>query len=207
MSLSVISLQELRHGHRAEITNGRGEVGGVDLSLKGSSPCGRSGLVGEALGHRWRAFAPDLCLPTGTPLADRSHNNPVTAVTATDSGRRGREPLLMRWGFKRAGGLKWERDVRRTWMPAELTEPFAHIARRAELSADVTAYALRHSSIVRGLRAGLPVRLVAALHDTSSEMIEAHYSSHIIDALSDAARLAVVPLTETGQIAKPRTAC
>ena len=46
-------------------------------------------------------------------------------------------------------------------------------------------YALRHSSIVRALVAGLPVRLVAAAHDTSVEMIEAHYSAHIIDATED----------------------
>jgi hypothetical protein len=43
-------------------------------------------------------------------------------------------------------------------------------------------YALRHSSIVRGLKANLPIRLVAALHDTSVEMIEKHYSAFIVDA-------------------------
>ena len=34
--------------------------------------------------------------------------------------------------------------------------------------ADIVPYALRHSSIVRQLRAGLPVRCAAALHDTSA---------------------------------------
>jgi len=47
---------------------------------------------------------------------------------------------------------------------------------------------------VRGLRAGLPVRLVAALHDTSSAMIERHYSGEVDDALSDLASKAVIPL-------------
>lgn len=114
--------------------------------------------------------------------------------------RRGHEALFQRWGYRRAGRLQWERDSRRPWEAAEISEPFRRIVERAELSADVTAYALRHSSIVRGLRAGLPVRLVAALHDTSSEMIEKHYSAHIVDAMTDAARLAVVPLIESGSV-------
>lgn len=122
------------------------------------------------------------------------------------AGKRGHELLLQRWGYRRAGGLKWERHERRGWLPAEITEPFADIAKRAELSSDATAYALRHSSIVRGLRAGLPVRLVAALHDTSSDMIESHYSAHIVDALTDTARLAVVPLAETAQVRGLRSA-
>ena len=56
-------------------------------------------------------------------------------------------------------------------------------------------YALRHSSIVRGLRAGLPIRLVAALHDTSSAMIEAHYAAYIVDVTEDLARRASLSLT------------
>jgi hypothetical protein len=41
---------------------------------------------------------------------------------------------------------------------------------------------------------GLPVRLVAAMHDTSLQMIERHYSAHIVDALDELAARAVVPL-------------
>lgn len=118
----------------------------------------------------------------------------ISALLMSQEGQALSAPLLQRWGYKRAGGLKWERDVRRGWLPSELTEPFAQIVERAELSPKVTAYSLRHSSIVRQLRAGLPVRLVAALHDTSSEMIEIHYSAYIVDAMTEVARLAVVPL-------------
>ena len=46
-------------------------------------------------------------------------------------------------------------------------------------------HALRHSSIVRMFRARVPVRLVAAQHDTSSQMVEGHYSSAIVDLLDD----------------------
>jgi hypothetical protein len=49
----------------------------------------------------------------------------------------------------------------------------------------VIPYALRHSSIVRGLRANLPIRLVAALHDTSVVMIERHYGRYIADGLEE----------------------
>jgi integrase len=55
-------------------------------------------------------------------------------------------------------------------------------------------YALRHSSIVRGIRSGLPIRLVAALHDTSVVMIERHYSRWITEGLEELAARAVVPL-------------
>ena len=47
----------------------------------------------------------------------------------------------------------------------------AHGWRKALAAAGVPhvePYALRHSSIVRGLRSGVPVRIVAALHDTST---------------------------------------
>ena len=36
----------------------------------------------------------------------------------------------------------------------------------------MTAYALRHSSIIRALLAGVPVRVVAVNHDTSVTMLE-----------------------------------
>ena len=59
---------------------------------------------------------------------------------------------------------------------------------------EVIPYALRHSSIVRGIRANLPIRLVAALHDTSTAMVERHYSKWITSGLEELARSAVVPL-------------
>ena len=45
----------------------------------------------------------------------------------------------------------------------------------------VTLYALRHSSIVRALLAGVPTRVVAAQRDTSVPMLERTYSQHILD--------------------------
>ena len=59
---------------------------------------------------------------------------------------------------------------------------------------DVILYALRHSSIARGLRKGLPIQQVAKLHNTSVKMIERHYAKYIATALEDLARAAVVSL-------------
>jgi integrase len=52
----------------------------------------------------------------------------------------------------------------------------------------VTSYALRHSSICRALLKGVPVSVVARLHDTSSREIEAHYANYIADFADEVAR-------------------
>lgn len=110
-------------------------------------------------------------------------------------GRTGSEPLLLRPRWRQVGPVKWEVVGRAPWLSAsELLRPWAMIIKRAGLADDLVPYALRHSSIVRGLAAGLPVRLVAALHDTSSEMIERHYAHFIVDAMDELAARAVVPL-------------
>lgn len=109
-------------------------------------------------------------------------------------GRAATDALLERWRHVQTGPAKWERDRRGPWKDAaELTRPFAAIAATVEIG-EMTAYSLRHSSIVRGLRNGLPVRLVAALHDTSTAMIERHYSRWIADGLEELAARAIVPM-------------
>jgi integrase len=65
------------------------------------------------------------------------------------------------------------------WAHADHCKLFKRVAGRCGLEA--TMYALRHSSIVRQLLAGVPVRVVAANHDTSVVMIERNYSRHIGD--------------------------
>lgn len=115
-------------------------------------------------------------------------------LPATD-GRAPDEPLLERWRRKQvAGSIRWERDRRGKWeVASEIVRPWNDIRDRAEMPG-VIAYALRHSSIVRGIKANLPIRLVAALHDTSVAMIERHYSRWIVDGLEELAARAVVPL-------------
>jgi integrase len=84
-------------------------------------------------------------------------------------GRRGGAPLLLN-----PDGEPWAPDAQR--------RPFSLVAKAAGLDPqEVTVYALRHSSIVRQLLGGIPTRIVAANHDTSTRMIELHYSRYILD--------------------------
>lgn len=130
-------------------------------------------------------------LPVTIPLAADVMERLLPATRSRDSN----EPLLLRWAYRNVGPLKWERDYRRPWGPAyEVDKAWAFTIKRAGVPDDTVMYALRHSSIVRGLRGGLPVRLVAALHDTSSEMIERHYSAYITDATEEIARRASLSL-------------
>jgi len=79
------------------------------------------------------------------------------------------------------------------WKKSDHSRPFARIARRAGLNpSEVTLYALRHSSIVRQLLAGVPIRVVAVNHDTSVLMIERTYSRHIGDHADALARAALL---------------
>jgi hypothetical protein len=61
-----------------------------------------------------------------------------------------------------------------------LSERFQRVTTRLKLDAEVTPYALRHSSIVRQLMKGIPTRLVASAHDTSVAEIERTYSRYIV---------------------------
>lgn len=111
------------------------------------------------------------------------------------AGRRSDEPLLTRWHKKQTGPYEWVKEKHAPWKTAsEADRMWSSALARAGLEPETVMYALRHTSIVRGLRNGLPVRLVAALHDTSTAMIEKHYAAFIVDATEDLARRAVVPM-------------
>jgi integrase len=139
--------------------------------------------------------------PVAVPIAEDVLERLEPALLARDA----REPLLLRWHYRRLGpwrrfgeqraGFKWEKTHRGPWVSAnDLDRPWAAAVERAAVPSETIPYALRHSSIVRGLRAGLPVRLVAALHDTSTEMIERHYAAFIVDATEELARRASLSL-------------
>jgi integrase len=97
---------------------------------------------------------------------------PASLVTALKQARVGKPdeaPLLTR-----PDGAPWRHSDHR--------HPFARTVVRAGLDpATVTIYALRHSSIVRQLLAGTPIRVVAVQHDTSVVMLERTYSKYIAD--------------------------
>jgi hypothetical protein len=118
-------------------------------------------------------------------------------------GRPGASPLLAK-----PTGARWARS--------DHTRPFARAIKRlkarqhdhqitdeiARIETDfgaVTAYALRHSSIVRQLKANAPIRVVAANHDTSVAMIERHYSEFITDHTDDISRAAMLEIAASKQ--------
>ena len=80
------------------------------------------------------------------------------------------------------------------WPPDGHVRPFARAAAAAGLP-KVTAYALRHSSIIRGLLRGVPARVVAAQHDTSIVMLERNYSAYVLDHSDSLSRRALLDLS------------
>lgn len=146
-----------------------------------------------------------LLVPTSRKGKGKSGSVPVPvgqdvldAVLPAVACRPRDEFLLMRWRHKQiAGSIRWKREDRGPWLTAsELTRPWNSIRNRARMPG-VIPYALRHSSIVRSIRQGLPIRLVAALHDTSVQMIEKHYARWITDGLEELVARSVVPLVPT----------
>jgi integrase len=66
----------------------------------------------------------------------------------------------------------------------------------------VTTYALRHSSIVRALLRGVPIRVAAATHNTSVVMIERTYSACIAEHSDEISRIGLLeaPLPSGGNV-------
>lgn len=109
-------------------------------------------------------------------------------------GRKKDEILLQRWRYRQVSPTRWEKVARAPWKTAsEMTRSWNRVVDAIGLEGTIP-YALRHTSIVRGIKANLPIRLVAALHDTSVVMIERHYSRWITEGLEELAARAVVPL-------------
>ncbi len=66
------------------------------------------------------------------------------------------------------------------WRKSDHSRLFERAAEAAGLAdGAATSYALRHSHITAQLLDGLPIQVVARLHDTSSAMIERHYAEAI----------------------------
>ncbi len=70
----------------------------------------------------------------------------------------------------------------------KLSVQFSPVAARLGHGPEISPYSLRHSSIVRQLLKGTPIRVVASHHDTSVGEIERVYSRHISDVSDDLTR-------------------
>jgi integrase len=154
--------------------------------------------VGDVQRERGRLMVPASRKGKGkkaTSIPVQVGQDVLDALQPAVTGRKPDAFLLEKWWHKKdKGAIRWRRDRRGPWIyAAELAREWPAIQERARMPG-VIPYAMRHSSIVRGIRANLPIRLVAAGHDTSAEMIERHYAKWIATGLEELAARAVVPL-------------
>lgn len=107
----------------------------------------------------------------------------ATRLRAAAKGRDPRAPLLLH-----SDGRVWNKNPGQ-----EYWHLVAKVVTAIGLDpAVVTAYALRHSSIVRMLLQNVPIRIVASLHNTSVRMIEANYSKFITEHSDEISRAALL---------------
>jgi len=117
----------------------------------------------------------------------------AASLRAAAAGRGAGEALLLR-------------DDGEPWEIGDHRRPFERAAVAAALPAGATIYSLRHSSIARALLRGLPIKVVSDWHDTSVQMIAAHYGrflKHHYDHLVRAALLDTAP-AEPAEVVKLR---
>jgi integrase len=149
------------------------------LAATGSRPCQVARLTIADL----QDIPPRLMMPRSAKGGSRDRLArlaehvavPITAalarrLRAAAEGRPTDAPLLIR-----RTGEPWGHDPNVVYRRA-VREVIASVG----LDPDrVTLYALRHSAVTRQLLAGTPIRVVAALCDTSVTMIEKHYAKDI----------------------------
>jgi integrase len=103
-------------------------------------------------------------------------------LKAAAKGRKPDAPLLLQ-----SDGQPWgDRPIN------AYREHVLKIVQGLGLDAKTTLYALRHSSITRALKRNVPVRIIAATHDTSIAEIERTYSKYIADHSDDISRAALL---------------
>jgi len=145
---------------------------------------------------------PRLLVPKSAKgnLRKRSERIPVPIPPALAAllqqeaaGRSPDEPLL-----RQAAGTPWQHrsdaDHRQLFRAAVESAGFD--------PGEVTSYCFRHSSIVRQLLANVPIRIVAATHDTSVGQIERCYSRFVTDHSDGLTRAALLDLSASASDSK-----
>jgi integrase len=162
------------------------------LAVTGTRPSQAIRLRVDDLHHTGK---PKLMMPKSGKGGGRNraqkkaqrYSVPITAqlaqkLKAASKGRPGHAPLLLQ-----ADGSGWGSDA-----AVKYRHSVVSVVKSIGLGPEVTAYSLRHSSVVRMLLKNVPVRLIASLHDTSISQIERNYSAHIAEYGSDHARDALL---------------
>jgi integrase len=132
--------------------------------------------------------------------ADR--NDPRLMVPCSKKGRRRqimRRPVpipgTLATKLRQAALGKTPHELLLSWRPSSNDwRIFKEATERAGITG-ISPYSLRHTAITRALIAGVPARLVAALHDTSVAMLERTYSAYIADHADQTARLGLLDLS------------
>jgi site-specific recombinase XerD len=129
--------------------------------------------------------APRLRMPSSRKGKNRRKNRPTTYRPLPIS------PRLASALRQHANGKRLDEPLfDRVWNLSTRLRP---VIERCKLDDNITPYALRHSSIVRMLLQGVPLRLVAAHHDTSTAQVEKTYSRYIVGDLSEPLTRATLP--------------
>jgi integrase len=163
------------------------------LAVTGARPSQATRLLVEDLHDRAkpRPSMPKSAKGGSAKRATRKHERisvPITPELAAKlkqaaKGRSGDAPLLLR-----PDGQPWSNRP-----SDDYREEIRELVESIKLNPDVvTIYALRHSSIVRQLLRHVPIRIVAATHDTSVAEIERTYSKYITDHPDDISRAALL---------------
>jgi integrase len=118
----------------------------------------------------------------------KRYSVPITPTLAAMLKREtvGRKPddLLL----TRANGAPWGKNPHAAYR-LDVIEVVTAIGLDPDV---VTLYALRHSAICRSLKANVPIRVIAALADTSVQMIERSYSALITEHSDEISRKALL---------------
>jgi site-specific recombinase XerD len=136
--------------------------------------------------------APRLMMPSSRKGKNRKKNRSITYRPLPISSR------LAAALRQHAKGKRLDEPLfERMWNLSTRLRP---VIERCKLDDNITPYALRHTSIVRMILQGVPLRLVAAHHDTSTAQVEKTYSRFIVGDLSETLTRATLP-----DLAKPAT--
>jgi integrase len=145
-------------------------------AVTGARPVQLARLQVADLQDRWRE-GPRLQMPSskkgkGVRRVERKPVPITPALAAKLRQAAGSRPPQAALLLKSNGG---------TWGRADHSQRVASAVAKAGLDPKTTIYSLRHTSIIRQLLRGVPTRVVAAHHDTSTAIIERTYSACISD--------------------------
>ena len=94
-------------------------------------------------------------MKNATHVGVRVGDDVLAALAKATAGRKGYEPLFLRPRWRQVPAITWEKIDRWPWTSS--SERICPGDRgEGRVAVGTVPYALRHSSIVRGLRAGLP---------------------------------------------------